>query len=46
MTEPAAMSDPFANLPRNHYGRCWLIPPWSLALRSDKGKDRSAESGS
>lgn len=37
------MSDPFANLPRNHYRAILADPPWSFDTWSDAGKDRSAD---
>lgn len=39
------MSDPFAGLPRNHYGAILADPPWSFEVWSkDTGNGRSAES--
>lgn len=37
------MSDPFAGLPRGHFGAILADPPWAFETWSDKGKDRSAE---
>ena len=36
------MSDPFANLQRNHYGAILVDPPWQFEAWSEKGDDRSA----
>lgn len=39
------MSDPFADLPRGHYGAIYADPPWSFDVWSkDTGNGRSAES--
>lgn len=39
------MSDPFANLPRGHFGAIYADPPWSFRVWSkDTGSGRSAES--
>jgi len=37
------MSDPFANLPRRHYGAILADPPWAFATWSHKGQGRSGE---
>jgi len=36
-------SDPFANLPRGHYGVVYADPPWLYEVWSAKGTGRSAE---
>lgn len=39
------MSDPFAGLPRNHFGAIYADPPWSFRVwNKDTGNGRSAES--
>lgn len=37
------MTDPFANLPRGHYGVVYADPPWLYEVWSAKGTGRSAE---
>ncbi len=37
------MSDPFADLPKNHYGAILADPPWPFATWSHKGLGRSGE---
>ena len=37
------MSDPFADLPRHHYGAILADPPWPFATWSHKGQGRSGE---
>jgi N6-adenosine-specific RNA methylase IME4 len=37
------VSDPFAGLPRNHFGAIYADPPWTFATWSQAGKDRSPE---
>jgi N6-adenosine-specific RNA methylase IME4 len=37
------MSDPFANLPRDHYGAILIDPPWNFQAWSKKGDGRSAQ---
>lgn len=37
------MSDPFANLPKGHYGAILADPPWPFATWSHKGQGRSGE---
>lgn len=36
------MTDPFANLPRGHYGAILVDPPWQFEAWSKNGEDRSA----
>jgi N6-adenosine-specific RNA methylase IME4 len=38
-----ARVDPFAGLPRNHFGAILVDPPWRFETYSAKGKGRSAE---
>jgi N6-adenosine-specific RNA methylase IME4 len=39
------MSEPFSDLPRNHFGAIYADPPWSFRVWSkDTGSGRSAES--
>ena len=37
------MTDPFANLPRNHFGAIYADPPWKFETYSDAGQDRSPD---
>jgi N6-adenosine-specific RNA methylase IME4 len=37
------MTDPLADLPRNHFGAILADPPWPLATWSHKGSGRSGE---
>jgi N6-adenosine-specific RNA methylase IME4 len=37
------MSDPFANLPRNHYGAILADPPWHFKTCGEKGRKRSPD---
>lgn len=37
------MADPFADLPRGHYGAILADPPWPFATWSHKGQGRSGE---
>lgn len=37
------MSDPFADLPKHHFGAILADPPWPFATWSHKGKGRSGE---
>lgn len=37
------MSDPFADLPRNHFAAIYADPPWAFVAWSEKGADRSPE---
>jgi N6-adenosine-specific RNA methylase IME4 len=37
------MSDPFANLPRGHYGAILADPPWHYETWSDRGGSKSAK---
>lgn len=36
------MSDPFAELPKGHYGVILVDPPWAFKVRTAKGEGRSA----
>lgn len=37
------MTDPFHDIPRNHFGAILADPPWAFETWSAKGQDRSAE---